>query len=107
VVSGGWRWVVTRVASSRGRDGRVAWGRPPITNSGASRGRRIPSHSARLLLGLVTGKAGICRGAVGEFLEEGVTLLPPVVLVASSVISLSASGAAPAPTTPAAAFLAP
>lgn len=107
MVSGGWRGVVTRVPRSRGRDGRVAGGRPPITNSGASRGWSIPSHCARLLLGLVTGKAGICRGAMGEFLKEGVTLLPPVVLVAPPVISVSAPRAAPATATPAAAVLTP
>lgn len=108
MVSGGSRGVLTRVASSRGRDGRVAGGRPAVTHSGASRGRRIPSHCARLLLGLVTGQAGICRGAMREFLKEGLTLLPPiVVLVAPPVISVSAPGATPAPATPAAAFLTP
>ena len=55
MVSGGWRGIVARVPSSRGRNGRVAGGRPPITRTGPSRGRRITTHCAWLLLGLLTG----------------------------------------------------
>ena len=107
MVSGGWRGIVARVPSSRGRNGRVSGGRPPITRTGPSRGRRITTQCAWLLLGLLTGEAGICRGAVRQFLKEGVTFLPPVVLVTTPVISVSAPRAAPAPATPAAAVLAP
>ena len=101
------RGIVTRIPSTRGRHGWVARGRAPITGSGSSRGRRIPCPEAGLLLSLVTSEAGICRGAVRQFLDEGLTLLCPLILVTTAMISVSAPRAAPASISPTAPLLAP
>ena len=83
------RGIVTRIPCTRGRHRRVARGRATITGSGSSRRRRVTSPKARLLLSLVSGEAGICRGAVKQFLDEGLTLLRPIILVTTAMISIS------------------
>ena len=96
MVSGGGRRVVAGVSRPRGRHGRVAGGRAAIPGPG----RRVASP-------VMSGEPGVSRGAVRQLLEEGVALLPPVVLVTSPIsVPLSAPAAAPAPA-PAAALLAP
>ena len=89
-----WHGVVARVASAGGRHGRVA-----------SRGGGVAG-------GLQTRVSGRGAAARGQLLEEGVALLPPLVLAPSLpaagagvplAVSAVTAAPAPAPTAPAAA----
>ena len=87
-----WHGVVARVASAGGRHGRVA-----------SRGGGVAG-------GLQTRVCGRGAAARGQLLEEGVALLPPLVLAPSLpadgvplAVSAVTAAPAPAPTAPAAA----